>query len=70
MFSIYCQDTTQLKTLTGDSYVFACYCQDTTQLKSLTGDSYVFACDGPTFNAIMTKDPELFKKIVHRKFKF
>ncbi|XP_023320447.1 probable cation-transporting ATPase 13A3 [Eurytemora carolleeae] len=39
---------------------------DTTQLKSLTGDSYVFACDGPTFNAIMTKDPELFKKIVHR----
>ena len=50
--------------------MFSIYCQDTTQLKSLTGDSYVFACDGPTFNSIMIKDPELFKKIVHRKFIF
>jgi len=26
----------------------------------------VFACDGPTFSKIMNKDPELFKRIVHR----
>jgi magnesium-transporting ATPase (P-type) len=36
------------------------------QIKNMTSENYVFACDGPSFNAIMTRDPELFKRVVHR----
>jgi hypothetical protein len=37
------------------------------QIKNMTSENYVFACDGPSFNVIMNRDPELFKRIVHRK---
>merc|ERR1719340_187765 len=40
--------------------------QDTSQVQHMTSENYVFACDGKTFNFIRTKDPELFKRIVHR----
>jgi hypothetical protein len=36
------------------------------QIKNMTSENYVFACDGPSFNVIMNRDPELFKRIVHR----
>jgi len=39
---------------------------DTSKMDAMGSSNYVFACDGPTFNKIMTKDPELFKRIVHR----
>lgn len=39
---------------------------DTAAVKSMTSENYVFACDGKTFNLIRNKDPELFKRIVHR----
>lgn len=32
----------------------------------MTSENYVFACDGNTFRNIRNKDPELFKRIVHR----
>jgi hypothetical protein len=37
------------------------------QIKNMTSENYVFACDGPSFNVIMNRDPELFKRIVHRE---
>jgi len=40
--------------------------QDTSQMENMTSENYVFACDGKTFNLIRSKDPELFKRIVHR----
>lgn len=40
--------------------------QDTSQVANMTSENYVFACDGKTFNQIRTRDPELFKRIVHR----
>ena len=40
--------------------------QDTSQVQNMTSENYVFACDGKTFNQIRTRDPELFKRIVHR----
>lgn len=38
----------------------------TNQIQDMTSDNYVFACDGNTFRKIRNKDPELFKRIVHR----
>ena len=35
-------------------------------MQNMTSENYVFACDGKTFNSIRTRDPELFKRIVHR----
>ena len=35
-------------------------------MENMTSENYVFACDGKTFNLIRSKDPELFKRIVHR----
>ena len=35
-------------------------------IQDMTSDNYVFACDGTTFRLIRSKDPELFKRIVHR----
>jgi len=40
--------------------------QDTCQMQSMSNDNYVFACDGKTFSLIRSKEPELFKRIVHR----
>jgi len=40
--------------------------QDTSQMQNMTSENYVFACDGKSFNLIKSKDPELFKRIVHR----
>lgn len=39
---------------------------DMSQIKKMTSENYVFACDGPSFNVIMNRDPDLFKRIVHR----
>merc|ERR1719336_1747061 len=36
------------------------------QIQDMTSDNYVFACDGNTFRNIRGRDPELFKRIVHR----
>ena len=38
----------------------------TTQMADMTSENYVFACDGTAFRLIRNKDPELFKRIVHR----
>merc|ERR1719195_1524042 len=40
--------------------------QGASAVKSMSSENYVFACDGKTFNLIRSKDPELFKRIVHR----
>ena len=36
------------------------------QMADMTSENYVFACDGTAFRLIRNKDPELFKRIVHR----
>merc|ERR1719412_3398065 len=36
------------------------------RIQDLTSENYVFACDGTAFRLIRNKDPELFKRIVHR----
>ena len=39
---------------------------NTNQVQDMTSENYVFACDGTAFRLIRNKDPELFKRIVHR----
>merc|ERR1719195_2140720 len=40
--------------------------QGASAVKSMSSENYVFACDGNTFRHIRGRDPELFKRIVHR----